>query len=115
MDHGENYVKSNPYSFLPPQVYQPPLNQVYGQLQPVGNMSDSMSRMITNGQQYNSIVPHHQDRNNGLADALSLLCLPEETTVPYLCCLSVSVIPENKYLEEVFKIPNDIYEALYPK
>ena len=66
MAHGENYVRSNPYSFLPPAVYQPPFNQVYGQLQPIGNTSDSMSRMITNGQNYNSVVPRQNQQNDSL-------------------------------------------------
>jgi hypothetical protein len=64
--HGENYVRSNPYSYLPPVVYQPPFNQVYGQLQPVGNTSDSMSRMITNEQNYNSVVPRSNVPNDSL-------------------------------------------------
>ena len=76
MAHGENYVRSNPYSFLPrqggfvqelpPAVYQPPFNQVYGQLQPIGNTSDSMSRMITNQQEYNSVVPRQNQENDSL-------------------------------------------------
>jgi hypothetical protein len=66
MPSGENYVKSNPFSYLPPVVYQPPFNQVYGQLQPVGNTSDSMSRMITNEQNYNSVVPRSNVPNDSL-------------------------------------------------
>ena len=66
MASGENYVKSNPFSYLPPVVYQPPFNQVYGQLQPIGNTSDSMSRMITNGQEYNSVVPRNNVANDSL-------------------------------------------------
>ena len=66
MASGENYVKSNPFSYLPPVVYQPPFNQVYGQLQPVGNTSDSMSRMITNEQTYNSVVPRSNVPNDSL-------------------------------------------------
>ena len=66
MASGENYVRSNPYSYLPPVVYQPPFNQVYGQLQPVGNTSDSMSRMLTNEQTYNSVVPRSNVPNDSL-------------------------------------------------
>jgi hypothetical protein len=67
MPHGENYIKPSALSNLQPVVYQQPKNQVYGQLQPVGNTSDSMNRMIENGQNYNSVVPHQrQEPNNGL-------------------------------------------------
>ena len=67
LSNGENYVKSNPYSYLPPPTQLPSYKQLYGQLQPVGNTSDSMNRMIENGQNYNSVVPHQrQDPNNGL-------------------------------------------------
>ena len=67
MPHGENYIKPSALSNLQPVVYQQPKNQVYGQLQPVGNISDSMNRMIENGQIYNSVLPHQkQEPNNGL-------------------------------------------------
>lgn len=67
MPHGENYIKPSALSNLQPVVYQQPYNQVYGQLQPVSNTSDSMNRMIENGQNYNSVVPHQkQEPNNGL-------------------------------------------------
>ena len=64
MPHGENYIKPSALSNLQPVVYQQPKNQVYGQLQPVGNTSDSMNRMIENGQNYNSVVPHQRQEPN---------------------------------------------------
>ena len=64
MPHGENYIKPSALSNLQPVVYQQPYNQVYGQLQPVGNTSDSMNRMIENGQNYNAVVPHQRQEPN---------------------------------------------------
>ena len=62
-------------------------------------------------QTYDFNIEFIQGQNNGPADALSRLCLPEGTTVPYMLA-TLSAITEDELLDEAFRIPNDIYNLI---
>ena len=70
LPHGENYVRPNPYNQLPPVLYQQPQQQIYGQLQPVNNISDSMIRAIRSDQFSNGYHPNYNPHGNSIGQSI---------------------------------------------
>ena len=79
LPHGENYIKSNPYPQLPPVIYQQPQQQMYGQLQPVNNISDSMIRAIRSDQYMNGYHPNYNPAGNSIGQSIENQKYKDET------------------------------------
>ena len=77
LPHGENYVKSYIPS-LPPVVYQQP-QQIYGNLQPVNNISDAMIRAIRSDQFSNGYHPNYNPHGNSIGQSIENQKYKDET------------------------------------